>query len=154
MHKYVGPCDYVHLFGSGASKQYGDWGDYNHYEEVGGLDYFRGNIQRVQQQGQAVSVYLDGYLNSDKGQRAGAHAKAWAMKNRDGSPQFVEQYQSYNECPYQEGWRTLERDVPPASSVKSVRGSCTSTRSAPTDGRWTCWATDHGAQPPRNPLPR
>ena len=144
MHKYIGPCDYVHLFGWGASKQYGDWGDYDHYEEVGGLDYFRGNIQRVQQQGQAVSVYLDGYLSSEKGQRAGAHAKAWAMKRRDGSPQFVEEYQSYNECPYQEGWRKhlsetyarVQREIGPRIMYIDEIGA--------TDGRWTCWAKDHG----------
>ena len=154
MHKYIGPCDYVHLFGWGASKQYGDWGDYDHYEEVGGLDYFRGNIQRVQQQGQAVSVYLDGYLSSEKGQHAGAHAKAWAMQRRDGSPQFVEEYQSYNECPYQEGWRKylsetyarVQREIGPQIMYIDEIGA--------TDGRWTCWATGPRAQRARDPLSR
>ncbi|MHB8997486.1 MAG: DUF6259 domain-containing protein [Armatimonadota bacterium] len=144
MEKYIGPCDYVHLFGWGASKQFGDWGDYDHYEEVGGLEYFRNNIARVQQAGRAVSLYLDGYLSSEKGQFAGAHAKEWAMKRRDGSPQFVPDYQSYNQCPYMDGWRKylgetyarVQRELHPKIMYIDEIGS--------TDGRWTCWAKDHG----------
>lgn len=144
MVKYIGICDCVHLFGWGSSKQFGDWGDYSHYDEVGGLEYFRSNIRRVQEQGQAVSLYLDGYLNSEKGQLAGAHAQAWAMKRRDGSPQFVPQYKSYNQCPYIEGWRKhlcdtyarVQRDLGTKIMYIDEIGS--------TDGRWTCWAKDHG----------
>ncbi|MEN6305806.1 MAG: DUF6259 domain-containing protein [Armatimonadia bacterium] len=144
MNKYIGPCDYVHLFGWGASKQYGDWGDYVHYDEVGGLEYFRGNIQKMQQQGPAVSLYLDGFLSSEKGQVAGAHAKEWAMKRPDGSPQFVPEYQSYDECPYMEGWRKhladtyarVQKDLSPKIMYIDEIGA--------TDGRWTCWARDHG----------
>jgi hypothetical protein len=144
MQKYIGPCDYVHLFGWGASQQYGDWGDYSHYEEVGGLEYFRANVQRAQQQGRAVSLYLDGYLSSERGENVGAHAKDWAMRHPDGSPQFVAEYRAYNECPYQEGWRKclsdtyarVQREVGPQIMYIDEIGA--------TDGRWTCWAKDHG----------
>lgn len=144
MMKYIGLCDYAHLFGWGASKQYGDWGDYDHYEEVGGLEYFRGNIQRVQQAGIAVSLYLDGFLNSEKGQSSGAHAKEWAMKHADGSPQYVQEYESYNECPYMAGWRDflsetyarVHKELGPKIMYIDEIGA--------TDGRWTCYAKDHG----------
>ena len=63
MLKHLGHCDYVHLFGWGASKTYGDWGDYSHYEEIGGRERFRANIQAMQARGIAVSLYLDAYLN-------------------------------------------------------------------------------------------
>lgn len=144
MLAHVGICDYVHLFGWGASKTYGDWGDYDHYEEVGGLEYFRDNIAKVQNSGRAVSLYLDGFLNSEKGQFSGAHAKEWAMKHPDGSPQFVPEYQSYNECPFMQGWRDylsstyarVQRDLAPQVMYIDEIGA--------TDGRWTCWAKDHG----------
>ncbi|MCE5238244.1 DUF6259 domain-containing protein [bacterium] len=144
MMKHVGVCDYAHVFGWGASKQYGDWGDYSHYEEVGGRETFHDNIAALQQQGIAVSLYLDGYLSSEKGQIVGAHAQEWAMKRADGSPQYVKEYDSYNECPYMAGWRQhladtyarVQRDVRPKIMYIDEIGA--------TDGRWLCRAKDHG----------
>jgi Domain of unknown function (DUF6259) len=145
MLQHIGLCDYTHLFGWGASKQYGDWGDYDHYDEtVGGLEYFRGNIRRVQDRGIAVSLYLDGYLNCEKGRFAGAHAREWAMKRTDGSPQFVPVYNAYNQCPSLKGWqdylseayRRVQNDLHPKVMYIDEYGA--------TDGRWACYAKDHG----------
>lgn len=144
MLKYVGHCDSVHLFGWGASQTYGDWGDYSHYEEIGGLERFRGNIQAMQEKGIAVSLYLDAYLNSDKGQLSGEHAKDWAMIRPDGSPQHVEQYDAYNECPYNSAWqdylsrtyRRVREELGAKILYIDEYGS--------TDGRWMCHARDHG----------
>lgn len=144
MLKYIGHCDYVHLFGWGASKTHGDWGDYDHYDEIGGRHYFRHNIQDIQQRGIAVSLYLDGYLNCDRARSAGSHARQWAMKRADGSPQYVEQYQAFNQCPYSQGWqdhlsRTYRRvrdELGPKILYIDEYGS--------TDGRWICRAKDHG----------
>ena len=144
MLRYIGVCDYVHRFGWGASKTYGEWGDYTHYDEIGGLDYFRENIRAVQQSGIAVSLYLDGYLSCAKGQAVGAHAAAWAMKRADGSPSFVPEYQAYNQCPYIEGWqqhlaetyRRVHNDLAPKVMYIDEYGA--------TDGRWICRAKDHG----------
>jgi hypothetical protein len=75
------------------------------------------------------------------------------MKHRDGSPQFVEEYQSYNECPYQEGWRKhlsetyarVQREISPQIMYIDEIGA--------TDGRWTCWANDHGHNAHEIPYP-
>lgn len=144
MRKYIGVCDYVHRFGWGASKEFGDWGDYGHYEEIGGLHYFRENIQQLQRSGVAVSLYLDGYLNSSKGQFAGKHAKEWAMKRTDGTPQFVDVYQAYNECPYLDGWQQYLSDT--YRRVQQELGSKIMyiDEYGATDGRWKCQARDHG----------
>jgi hypothetical protein len=144
MLKHIGQCDYLHLFGWGASKTYGDWGDYDHYDELGGLEYFRRNIQAVQQKGIAVSLYLDGYLNCQQGRSIGAHAKAWAMKRPDGSPQYVEEYKAYNECPSMNGWQDYL-----SQTYRRVRGELGSKvlyidEYGATDGRWLCQAKDHG----------
>lgn len=145
MVKHIGVCDYAHLFGWSASKRYGDWGDYDHYDEtVGGREYFRDNIRRAQENGVAVSLYLDGYVSSAKGQLVGAHASQWAMKRPDGSPQFIAAYDGYNECPYERGWQDhlsgvygrVQRDLRPKIMYIDEYGA--------TDGRWACSAKDHG----------
>ena len=145
MLQHVGLCDYTHLFGWSASKRYGDWGDYDHYDEtVGGVDYFRENIRRVQERGVAVSLYLDGYLSSETGQLAGAYARQWAMKHSDGSPQHIAAYDAYNQCPYQQEWqdhlaavyRRVQHDLGPNIMYIDEYGA--------TDGRWLCRAKDHG----------
>jgi hypothetical protein len=144
MLKYIGKCDYLHLFGWGASKTHGDWGDYDHYDELGGLEYFRDNIRAVQQKSIAVSLYIDGYLSCEQGRSVGKHAKAWAMKRADGSPQYVEEYKAYNECLSMKGWqdhlaRTYRRvrdELGPKILYIDEYGA--------TDGRWACHAKDHG----------
>ena len=105
MLKQVGRCDTVHLFGWGASRVYGEWGDYDHYEEIGGRERFRNNIAAMQKKGIPVSLYLDAYVSCPQGQFAGAHAKQWAMKRADGLPAYIQEYQAYNQCPYAKGWQ-------------------------------------------------
>jgi len=143
--RYLGVCDYVHLFGWSSSKAYGDWGDYDHYDEaVGGLDYFRGNITRAQEADIAVGLYQDGYLSCEKGQSVGAHAREWAMRNADGSPNYIKEYDAYNQCPYLPGWQQylsetyarLHRDLGAKGMYVDEYGA--------TDGRWMCYARDHG----------
>ncbi len=144
MLHYIGVCDWVNLFGWGASTQWGGWGDYADYDGVGGLDYFRGNIAAVQGQGIGVSLYLDGYLNSAQGRFSGEYAEDWAMLRADGSPQYIEVYDAYNECPYQAPWREylsstyarVERDLGARILYIDEYGS--------TDGRWTCYGREHG----------
>ncbi|NPV48997.1 MAG: hypothetical protein HPY69_18805 [Armatimonadetes bacterium] len=149
--QYIGLCDRVHLFGWGASKVYGDWGDYDHYEELGGLDYFRESVRKVQEQGVAVSLYLDGYLSSAKGRNVGAHAEAWAMQRPDGSPQFIPEYQAYNQCLYLKEWRDY---IAAACGRVQRETGCQVLyidEIGATDGRWICHASDHGHNAPEIP---
>ena len=145
MMRYIGICDWVHLFGWAASKQYGDWGDYDHYDEtVGGLEYFRQNIDHLQDQGIEVSLYLDGYLSSAKGRLVGQHAEEWATRKADGSPDYVPTYDAYNQCPYIPQWQEhlastyarVQRDLSQRILYIDEYGS--------TDGRWICHAREHG----------
>jgi hypothetical protein len=145
MREYMGVCDYVHLYGCWATPQYGEWGDYDHYDEsVGGKDWFRANIAAAQAAGIGVGTYQDGYLNCDKGQFSGAHAKEWAIKLPDQTPQYIKEYAAYNECPTLEPWRQyligvygrIHRDF-------GLKGMYIDEMGA-TDGRWICRAKDHG----------
>ena len=98
----------------------------------------------MQQKGIVVSLYLDGYLNCEQGRSVGVHAKAWAMRGPDGSPQYVHEYKAYNECPSMKGWqdylsRTYRRvrdELGPKVLYIDEYGA--------TDGRWSCRAKDHG----------
>ena len=142
--RQVGACDTVHLYGWGASRAYGEWGDYDHYEEIGGRQRFRENIAAMQKKGIPVSLYLDAYLSCDAGQRVGDHARQWAMKRVDGSPNYVHEYHAYNQCPYGKEWQDyLSR------TCRRVRDELGAQvlyidEAGATDGRWACWAPDHG----------
>ncbi|MCC6730240.1 MAG: hypothetical protein IT208_12960 [Chthonomonadales bacterium] len=143
--RYLGLCDYVHLFGWSGSTTYGMWGDYDHYDEtVGGLDYFRGNIARAQAAGVGVGLYQDGYLSSPKGVQVGRHAAEWALEAADGIPSYVPEYDAYNECPYMPGWRAHLADVyGRVARETGARGLYIDEYGA-TDGRWLCRARGHG----------
>ncbi len=146
--RLLGECDFVHLFGWGASRTYGDWGDYSHYEEtVGGKSYFADNIASVQRTGCLVGLYIDGYLSSDKGQVVGSHARSWAMLKPDGAPQYVPEYAAYNQCPYLAPWqehllsvyRRVQSDFRPDGLYIDEFGA--------TNGNWICHSPDHGHNP-------
>jgi len=144
--KYLGRCDYVHLFGWSSSKQYGDWGDYDHYDEtVGGRETFAGNIAAAQAGGGVpVGLYLDGYLSSDAGEQVGVRAAEWAMKRPDGTPQYIDVYRAYNQCPYQPGWQDhLAGTYARVLRETGAMGLYVDEYGA-TDGRWCCHAKDHG----------
>ena len=145
MRKYMGVCDYVHLFGCWSDKEYGDWGDYDHEDRtVGGKEYFRANVAKAQAAGIGVGTYQDGYLNCDKGQVSGAHAKEWAVKLPDQTPQYVAEYSAYNECPDLEPWRRYLIGVYGRIHTDfDLKGMYIDEMGA-TDGRWICRAKDHG----------
>jgi hypothetical protein len=143
--QWVGRADFLHLFGWGASKQFGDWGDYNHYEELGGLDHFRGSVARTQQSGVPVGLYIDGYLHCTAAAIAGKHAQEWAVRRVDGQPQWIEEYNAYNECPYLEPWRQhLAQTYRRVREEVGAKGMYIDELGA-TDGRWSCYGGDaHG----------
>lgn len=143
--RYLGFCDYVHLFGWSASERFGDWGDYDHYDEtVGGLERFRGNIARAQDTGIPVGLYIDGYLSSDQGEKVGSHAAEWAMRGPDGKPQYIDVYRAYNQCPTMPGWREhLTETYARVLRETGARGLYVDEYGA-TDGRWACYAKEHG----------
>lgn len=142
---FLGGCDYLHLYGWGASRTYGDWGDYNHYDEtVGGYRLFRESIGATQRRGVSVGLYVDGYLSSAKGADVGNRAREWAITKPDGSPDYVPEYASYNQCPSIEGWRThLASVYRRLVSELAPRGLYIDEFGA-TDARWLCSSRSHG----------
>jgi len=136
--RWLGRADFLHIFGWGASKRFGDWGDYGHYDELGGLDHFRDGVARVQNSGVPVGLYFDAFLQASSAAVAGGHAREWAALGADGRPQAVPGTDVYTECLYPTPW---QRHL--ASAVRRVRDEV-GARAAyidelgATDGRWSC----------------
>ena len=100
-----GNLDYLHIFGWANTEKFGHWGDYSHYESVGGKQEFTANIKKFQtEKNVPVGLYLDGYLMTDKAEKLSLIQKNnWAIKQADGKP--FRDYNSFVLCPYVKEWR-------------------------------------------------
>lgn len=83
---YFGRLDYLHIFDFGQSMVYGRVGDYNHYEELGGLAKMRSEIARAQEMGVPVGLYIEGYLCDERGVWGSKHVDECDIRRKDGSP--------------------------------------------------------------------
>ena len=83
---YFGRLDYLHIFDFGQSKIYGRVGDYNHYEELGGLAKMRSEIARAQEMGVPVGLYIEGYLCDERGVWGSEHVAECDIRKSDGTP--------------------------------------------------------------------
>ncbi|MBT3380900.1 MAG: hypothetical protein HN742_12645 [Lentisphaerae bacterium] len=154
IHNAIGACDYMHLFGWAKTKTYGHWGDYDHYEAVGGLTHFAGEVKRCQESGTPVGLYLDGYLVHTKSQKPlPEQREAWAVRTAKGEMLYHKSYDAHSMCPYVAAWRNYLTDAfkRVAAEVKAMGmyidefGKCMTSR--------TCYATDHGHPVPMGMSP-
>lgn len=99
-----GGVDYLHIFDWAWTPQYGRVGDYDHWEELGGVDNFRRAIGQTQDKGIPVGLYIEGYLVDPTSNLGRTKGKEWQILDRDGNPMpfFAP---SYNMCPCLPAWR-------------------------------------------------
>lgn len=99
-----GGVDYLHIFDWAATPQYGRVGDYDHWEELGGVENFRRAIKRIQGKGIPVGLYIEGYLVDPPSNLGKAKGKEWQILDEEGNPMpfFAP---SYNMCPCLPAWR-------------------------------------------------
>ena len=83
---FFGRLDYLHIFDFGQSMVYGRVGDYNHYDELGGLETMRAEIAAVQAMGIPVGLYIEGYLCDDRGVWGSEHVPGCDIRQADGTP--------------------------------------------------------------------
>lgn len=140
-----GSTDYVHLFGWAITEKYGHWGAYDHFENLGGKPAFHAAVERCQQAGIPVGMYLDGYLVDDHSDKpAKSDVEHWAIIGPDGKPLHHAGYGATSMCPYTAGWRQyltdayrrLAADIQPSGLYIDELGKCMTSR--------TCYAKDHG----------
>lgn len=81
-----GCLDYLHIFDFGQSPTYGRVGDYNHYDELGGLAAMRGAIKQAQDMGVKIGLYIEGYLCDTRGVWGREHVAANCLIQKDGKP--------------------------------------------------------------------
>lgn len=146
-----GPVDMNHFFDWRISEQYGRWGDYDHYDELGGLDAFRGMIAYQQEHGTRVGLYLDTYLCSKKSLIGQAHGEEWAVQRADGSypgGYSTPEDPQWNMCVWHPGWREyLARRCADVVAETGVDGVYLDEGGIDYGAYW-CWRDDHPHQVP------
>ena len=81
---YFGRLDYLHIFDFGQSKVYGRVGDYNHYDELGGLATMRTAIKQAQDLGVPIGLYIEGYLCDERGVWGRENVLKFDIRKKDG----------------------------------------------------------------------
>ena len=150
----IGACDYMHLFGWAKTDRYGHWGDYNHYDAVGGRQSFVKQVRRCQDAGTPVGLYLDGYLVSTKAaDMSSAQREQWAVRRKQGDMLYHQSYDAHSMCPYVRPWRDyltsvyrrVAAEVQPDGMYLDELGKCMTHR--------TCYSTAHGHPSPMGMSP-
>lgn len=149
-----GSTDYMHLFGWAITKEYGHWGAYDHYEQLGGKEHFREAVRRCQTAGIPVGLYLDGYLVSTKSDKPGkTEVEQWAVREPNGKKLFHPSYDAHSMCPYVPAWRKhlvdvyrrVAEEIQPDGMYVDEFGKCMISR--------TCSSLDHGHPVPMGMCP-
>lgn len=110
-----GVLDYYHIWGwsyTGGSMQEGSWwGDYSHFENVGGKKQLQKTVQTFQEKMNVpFALYVDAYLMSVNASEVPDSLKIkWSIKNAEG--ESIKPYASYAMCPYVEEWRNYLKNI-------------------------------------------
>ncbi|NOZ21028.1 MAG: hypothetical protein GXP25_08055 [Planctomycetes bacterium] len=154
LKKAIGACDYMHLFGWAKTEKYGHWGDYDHYDAVGGRERFVKQVRRCQDAGTPVGLYLDGYLVSTKSIKPTMEQrKRWAIRTAKGEMLYHKSYDAHSMCPYVSAWRDylanvykrVAAEVKPNGMYIDEFGRCMPHR--------TCYSKEHGHPSPMGMAP-
>ena len=145
----LGACDYMHLFGWAKTEEYGHWGEYDHYFQLGGKDRFVEAVRESQSHKLPVGLYLDGYLVSTKAQKPSQEERnRWAVRRENGEMLYHESYDAHSMCPSVPEWRdyltaTYRRvaaEIQPDGMYVDEFGKCMVDR--------TCYSKEHGHEVP------
>jgi hypothetical protein len=99
-----GGVDYLHLFDWGWSEEFGRCGDYDHWEQLGGVENFRRAVATAQERGIPVGLYIEGYLVDPPSNLGKAHGAEWQLLKEDGTP-YTFFAPSYHLCPHVPAWQ-------------------------------------------------
>jgi hypothetical protein len=146
-----GQVDMIHFFDWRISKQYGAYGDFSHYDDIGGLDKFRAMVKYLQDHGIRVGLYLDCYLCSRKSLVGQQHGEEWAVRRQDG--QFGDAYSTpedpmLNMCVLHPGWQDyLAQTCARVARETGCDGIYLDEGMTDYEAYW-CWSKDHGHSVP------
>ena len=142
-----GQVDMAHFFDWRISREFGTWGDYSHYEDIGGLEKFRGMIRRLQAQGVRVGLYLDAYLCSRKSLVGKEHGEAWALRRQDG--RLGDAYSTpgdamLNMCVLHPGWQDFLAQTCGRVARETGCDGIYLDEGMTDYGAYWCWSKEHG----------
>ncbi len=84
--KTFGSVEYVHIFDWARDAKRGRVGDYDAFDQIGGLDAFREQVAALKSDGKPVGLYLEGYLVARQSDVGKAHGEAWQLIHSSGRP--------------------------------------------------------------------
>ena len=146
-----GGVDYLHIFDWGWSKEYGRCGDYDHWEQIGGVEAFRQAIKEVQDMGIPVGLYIEGYLVDPQSNIGKAHGEEWQLLGPDGKP-YSYFAPSYNICSAVAAWQEyLSETYARVWRETGVNGFYVDEMGFADPGHF-CYNPNHGHPVPEPPL--
>lgn len=148
-----GCLDYLHIFDFGESRVYGRVGDYNHYDELGGLDALRGAILEAQSAGVRVGLYLEGYLCDERGVWGREHVHANDIREEKGTPLLWPGTPTeHMMCPASVVWREHLAATEQRVAAELAPDGLYTDQYGFINPWKTCWSRDHGHSVPSAPL--
>lgn len=150
---FFGCLDYLHIFDFGQSKIYGRVGDYNHYDELGGLDTMRAALQQAREMGVPIGLYIEGYLCDERGVWGRKNVDRNDIRKKDGTPLlWPGAPPEHMMCPAAEDWRNhlaetyrrVARELKPNGMYIDQYGFINTWK--------TCWSREHGHPVPWAPI--
>ncbi|MCL6520022.1 MAG: DUF6259 domain-containing protein [Armatimonadetes bacterium] len=149
--KAFGGVDYLHLFDWGASEKWGRCGDYDPWDEIGGVEAFRDAITKTQASGIPVGLYIEGYLVDPQSRIAQAHGKEWQIIGKDGKPlPFFAP--ALNMCSAVKEWQDYLASVYSTIKEKTHALGYYCDEMGFADPGHFCYAENHGHSVPEPPL--
>ena len=146
-----GGVDYLHIFDWGWSKEFGRCGDYDHWEQIGGVEAFRKAIAETQAMSIPVGLYIEGYLVDPESNLGKAHGEEWQLLDRNGKP-YTYFAPSYNICPAVKAWQDyLFQTYARVWRETGVNGFYVDEMGFADPGHF-CYNPDHGHPVPEAPL--
>jgi hypothetical protein len=132
---------------------YGRVGDYNHYDELGGLGVMRAAIKEAQDLGVPVGLYIEGYLCDDRGVWGKPNVAKAAIRLPNGEPLLWDGAPNeHMMCPASPIWRDhlaetyrrVARELQPNGMYIDQYGFTNTWK--------TCWSREHGHPVPWAPI--
>ncbi|MDI6826852.1 MAG: DUF6259 domain-containing protein [Armatimonadota bacterium] len=149
--KAFGGVDYLHLFDWGASEKWGRCGDYDPWDEIGGVEAFRNAVSKTQASGVPVGLYIEGYLVDPQSRIAQAHGKEWQILDKDGKPlSFFAP--SLNMCSAVKEWQDYLASIYSTTKEKTHAMGYYCDEMGFADPAHFCYAENHGHPIPEPPL--
>ncbi len=104
---FFGCLDYLHIFDFGESRVFGRVGDYNHYDELGGLKGMADAIAGARKLGVPVGLYIEGYLCDKRSVWGKENVARFGIRRANGAlqPYGSEDSPEFMMCPAAAGWR-------------------------------------------------